>query len=109
MTAHFTNGRSRSGLTTRHGQLGFLARTEPEWQGAQVERLTVSDPRGSIPAQTFSVPPGARTAVIRLEPGRLTQPAAEQLSFDVQSSGSRIETLDLLSSDGSPAGRFRRR
>lgn len=113
VTAHFTNGRSRSGLTTRHGQLGFLARTEPEWQGAQVERLTVSYPRGQVAPQSFPVPPGARTAVIRLEPGRLTRPAAEQLTFEAlppaAGPGAPVDALTILSPDGTAAGIFRRR
>ena len=33
----------------RMRQLGFLARTEAEWQGATVQRLTVSYPRGGVP------------------------------------------------------------
>lgn len=108
VTAHFSNGRSRSGLTTRHGQLGFLARTEAEWQGATVQRLTVSYPRGGVPAQTFAVPPGARTAVIRLEPGRLLKPAAEQLTFAVKGAAPPA-ALEMLSPGGEAAGVFRRR
>lgn len=109
VTAHFSNGLSRSGLTTRHGQLGFLARTEPQWQGAVVERLTVSYPRGAVPAQTFAVPPAARTAVIQFDPGRLTAPPAERITFAVKPSGSEAATLKMLAPDGSSGGTFRRR
>lgn len=109
VTAHFSNGRSRSGLTTRHGQLGFLARAQAEWQGATVQRLTVSYPRGGVPAQTFTVPPGARTAVIRLEPGRLTKPAAGQLTFAVKGAVPQKAALEMLSPGGEAAGTFRRR
>lgn len=109
VTAHFSNGMSRSGLTTRHGQLGFLARPEPQWKGAIVERLTVSYPRGAVPAQTFAVPPGARTAVIQFDPGRLTAPPAERITFAVKHSGAEAATLELLAPDGSSIGTFRPR
>ncbi|MBI5334578.1 MAG: hypothetical protein HZB72_08340 [Burkholderiales bacterium] len=109
VTAHFSNGLSRSGLTTRHGQLGFLARTEAQWQGATVDRLTVSYPRGSVPPQTFPVPPGARTVVVQFNPGRLTSPPAEQITFAVKGPRPEAAALEMLAPDGSSSGTFRRR
>ena len=113
ITAVFSNGKQRSGETGSDGKLGFLARPEPEWRGATVQRLLVGYRRGGVPQapQAFEVPAGAGTAVIDFEPGNLVRPAFDQATLRVSAwHGVRAEALVLVDEDGADtSGRFVRR
>ena len=48
VTAEFSNGQKRSGVTGRTGMLGFLERAELAWKGAVVQRVSVAYPKANV-------------------------------------------------------------
>lgn len=100
VTGEFANGQQRSGATTRSGKLGFEARSEPEWAGVPITRLSVAYSKSGVPAQWFEVPPGAKTALIRFEPGRLVPPFFESAVLRIPGTARSSATLLMTSQDG---------
>lgn len=83
ITAGFSNGRTRTGLTGRDGMLGFEKRGEPEWAGAVVTRIGVAYPKHEVPQRWFEVAAGTRTQRVVLTPGWLVDNAFESLELEV--------------------------
>lgn len=85
ISAEFSNGQSRSGVTGSNGMLGFLARPEPEWKGAYVQRISVAYPKERIDAASFRVDSRATRAIaIDFEPGHLAPPAFKRATFNAR-------------------------
>ena len=97
VTAEFSNGKVRSGLTSDRGSLGFLARSEPEWQGAVVRRISVAYPKAQLAPQWFDVESkSTKTAHLYFIPGSFIPSAFERLDMRVERSGSdgMVELVD---------------
>jgi hypothetical protein len=79
ITAEFSNGQQRSGVTGRTGMLGFLDRAEPEWKGAIVKRVSVSYPKAKIGPTWFKIDSDATKSIeVNFEPGPMAPPAFER-------------------------------
>jgi hypothetical protein len=97
VTAEFSNGKVRSGLTSDRGSLGFLTRSEPEWQRAVVRRISVAYPKAHLAPQWFDVEStSTKTAVVYFIPGSFIPSAFERLDLRVERTGtdSVVELVD---------------
>lgn len=90
LTAEFSNGRSRSGKTGRGGRLGFLARQDEDWPGAQVRRIGVAYAPSDQPIRWFDVPDGAQALTLHFKPGALNPPAFGALVLDADPKGQSL-------------------
>ena len=101
VVAEFSNGQSRSGITGRDGMLGFVERTESEWRGAYVRRISVAYPRAKVGAKSFSLDSrSTRLIEIDFEPGALTPQVFERAAFEVVGGGASGPTLVQQSQEG---------
>ena len=105
ITAEFSNGLTRSGMTGRRGLLGFLARTDGPWQGAVIRRVSVAYPAGNVAAQWFDIDSKkVRGVAVHFEPGDLATSAFKTASFHVVSGGGGKVTLTLQKDGPGRAG-----
>lgn len=85
VTAEFSNGQRRSGLTGTTGMLGFLDRSEPEWKGATIKRISVSYPKAKIGPVWFKLDPSTTKSLeVNFEPGPMAPQAFERARFTLQ-------------------------
>jgi hypothetical protein len=90
VTAEFSNGLTRQGLTGRSGMLGFLRDDTPTWKGHTVRRVSVAYPKGDVAAQWFVVDPKTTRGVeVHFEPGHHVPAAFEQSTLEVMGNGSQ--------------------
>ncbi len=97
VTAEFSNGKSRSGLTSDRGSLGFLARSEPDWRGAVVRRISVAYPKAHLAPQWFDIDStSTKTAFVYFIPGSFIPNAFERLDLRVERIGTDgvVELVD---------------
>lgn len=88
VVGEFSNGQSRSGVTGNNGMVGFLDRTEPEWRGTYVRRISVAYPQAKIAAATFDIDArSTRLVQIDFEPGDMAPPAFESATLGVDGAG----------------------
>ncbi|MFO1251139.1 MAG: hypothetical protein U1E77_08415 [Inhella sp.] len=90
VTARFSNGEERSGLTGRGGLLGFLWRDEPVWREARVERIQLHYEREDIRSGWLAVKPSAKHVEVEFEPGRLAPVAFKRVILKEEEQGSRL-------------------
>jgi hypothetical protein len=90
ITAEFSNGLTRQGVTGRSGMLGFLRDDTPKWKGHTVRRVSVAYPKGDVAAQWFAVNPKTTRGVdVHFEPGHVMPAAFEQSTLEVMANGSQ--------------------
>lgn len=94
LTAEFSNGLTRRGLTGSNGMLGFAKRTEAEWAGATLKLVAVAYPKGEVPATWFDWNPRTRTQIILFNPGRLVECAFETMKLQIQKGKKGITLRD---------------
>lgn len=109
VSAEFSNGQIRKGLTGNNGMLGFLQRSEPAWSGAIVRRVGVGYPKGKVETRWFDVSDRAVRGVdVYFEPGAMMPAAFAHAALDVQSDGKAVTALIVRSGDLGPGWRFER-
>lgn len=88
VAAEFSNGQTRQGLTRNNGMLGFLMRTEPEWQGATIRRVSVGYSKGAVEPVWFVPHASTKGLQVHFEPGPLMAPPAfEQAELRIDDLG----------------------
>lgn len=111
VTAQFSNGKIRSGVTGRTGKLAFVDRSEPTWRGSIVKRLQFEiDGAKGVVSPWLDLPQGAKSAIIKFDPGRLGQSAFESLNLRIdRSRGQADPALVMLDKNGNDGnGRYER-
>ena len=109
VSAEFSNGQTRSGLTANNGMLGFLARDEPEWRGATVRRISVAYPKAKVAPQWFAIDaPSTKMAIVHFAPGEMIPSAFERLDLLIERDGAAGVVLLATAGGQGPQWRFRR-
>jgi hypothetical protein len=98
ISADFSNGQTRQGVTGNSGMLGFLLRTEPQWQGATVQRVSVAYPKGKVGPAVFIPKRETKGLELHFEPGALVAAAFTQAVLQVDKAG-RAAELRVVSGD----------
>jgi len=94
IVAEFSNGKTRSGLTSSGGVLGFLDRDDADWKGAHINRVSVAYPKANLEPVWFNVDDSkTRSLIIHFEPGPLMSPAFETMLLKVSRDASGRITL----------------
>lgn len=90
VVAQFSNGQERTGTTGRGGLLGFVARSEPVWQGARVERIQLRYEAKGVQSVWLPVNPGAKFVEVEFELGQLLPAAFGRLVLEEVDKGHRL-------------------
>jgi hypothetical protein len=102
ITAEFSNGRRRTGVTGPSGAIGFKRLDDAQWKGAVVRRVSVAYPAGKV-APVWAEVDAARdkTIVFHFQPGALMPPAFTSMRLLPVRSHGAVRALKVLSQDGS--------
>lgn len=101
ITAEFSNGRTRSGVTGRSGELGFKALDDAQWKGAVVQRVSAAYPPGKVPPVWVNVDARHdKTIVFHFEPGSLMQPAFATMQLTPVRAGRSVQSLKVVPEAG---------
>lgn len=94
IVAEFSNGKTRNGLTSIGGMLGFLDRNDADWRGAHINRVSVAYSKANLEPVWFNLDDSkTRSLIIHFEPGPLVAPAFETMLLKVSSDASGEITL----------------
>lgn len=106
ISAEFSNGQVRNGVTGRDGMLGFDVRAEPEWQGLTIKRVGIAYPRRGV-AQSWHViqSPDTRSLSVEFDPGRSLRPAFETLHLKIDYQRKAVQGLTMLP-ESNPSWRY---
>lgn len=103
VTGEFSNGRKRTGITGRNGALGFLKRSDADWRGAALRRVTVAYPNGKVAPVTFELERATtRTLLVEFDPGALVRPAFPSMVLKVRRNPDGEVSLLMEREDGDP-------
>jgi hypothetical protein len=110
VTAEFSNGQKRSGVTGKTGMLGFLERAEPVWKGAVVRRVSVAYPKANVAPVWFTIDPRTTKSVeVNFEPGPMAPQAFERAEFALQGdSSNQVLVQESAQGPGKVGWRFAR-
>jgi len=112
ITAEFSNGKRRTGITGQSGMIGFLAREDQDWKGARILRVSAAYPKAGVAPVWVDVrAPKDKSIVFHFEPGSLVAPAFETMRLEIRHEpGGRVTLSMPGTEEGKPSGgRFVRR